>query len=163
MNSAERDMHIFAPELLSKTERTRDTIFTAIMWAFYLYLWVPLISLFAWLLGFEFAYDIMIRSGGVTHLAKVVWLYGGIVLVIFVVVTVWSLHNRLSYGHLRRRQAHDESSTEQIAGYFKIDARAVERLRSMRSAAIDFDAAGRPVVADTRRGTAGRPGPTSRN
>ena len=48
---------IAAPHLLTRRHRARDTLLTAIMWALYLYLWLPALSLVAWILGIEFAYD----------------------------------------------------------------------------------------------------------
>lgn len=147
MSVAGDDLHIDVPELLTARERTRDTLFTAIMWIVYLYLWVPLASLFAWWLGFEFAYDVMIRSGGASELANVLTLYGVIVGVILSTVATWSLANLLRYGKLTRRKAQDIATTAQIAEHFGIDIETVEGLRVERSVEIDFDDEGRPVVA----------------
>jgi biofilm PGA synthesis protein PgaD len=150
MSSASDQIHINAPELLTGPERRRDTIFTAVMWAIYLYLWVPLASLFAWLLGFEFAYDIMIRSGGAQDLSGVLIIYGVIVLAIFAMVAFWSLGNLLRYGKLHRRHATGDLSPERMAEYFKIDPEAVEALRSTQSVSIVFDTEGRPKIEPYR-------------
>ena len=58
------ELHINKPELLSRRRRMGDAFVTGLMWMLYSYLWAPLISLVAWALGFEFAYDVLIRSGG---------------------------------------------------------------------------------------------------
>ena len=146
MSSTSDQVHIDAPELLTGQQRTRDTLFTAIMWAVYLYLWVPLVSLFAWLLGFEFAYDIMIRSAGAQDLGGVLIVYGVIILVIFATVAFWSLGNLLRYGKLKRRHAADDLSIKQMAEFFEIGSETVERLRSTPSVSIEFDAEGRPII-----------------
>ena len=146
MSATSDKVQIDAPELMSGPERTRDTVFTAIMWGVYLYLWVPLISLFAWVLGFEFAYDVMIRLGGAADLGEILIFYGVIVLIIFLVVTAWSLGNRLRYGKLHRRHAGDALSIAEMAHDFGVDECEVERLRTRRSVAIDFDENGRPVI-----------------
>lgn len=146
MSAADKDIYINAPELLSARRRTRDTIFTAIMWAVYLYLWVPLASLFAWLLGVEFAYDVMIRAGGAQDLGAVLIVYAVIVAVILATVAIWSLGNRLRYGNLQRRHAHDAVTVKEMAAHFEIEPATVEQLRSMRTSAIEFDDEGRPVI-----------------
>ena len=147
MSAPEDAVHIDAPELMTAPERTRDTLFTAIMWLVYLYLWVPLASLLAWLLGFEFAYDVMIRSGGARDLGAVLTVYGVIVVVIAATVAFWSLGNRFRYGNLKRRAAHSTVTTTELARYFDVDPAQVERLRAAKLAAISFDADGRPQIA----------------
>lgn len=147
MSVRHEDVHIDAPELMTGQERTRDAVFTALMWGVYLYLWVPLASLFAWWLGFEFAYDVMVRSGGARDLGGVLSVYAVIVVVIFVTVAVWSLGNRFRYGHLTRRHAHDDLPIETMAEHFDLDPEQVERLRETKSVAIEFDDEGRPVIA----------------
>lgn len=137
---------IDAPELLTARQRTRDTLFTALMWGVYLYLWVPLVSLFAWLLGFEFAYDVMVRSGGAGDLGDVIVFYAIVVVIIFLTVTAWSLGNRLRYGKLHRRHEHSPVALASMARYFELEDAAVEQLRQMRSASIEFDADGRPRI-----------------
>ena len=148
-------LQIDAPELLSGRERVRDTVFTALMWGIYLYLWVPLVSLFAWVLGFEFAYDVMVRAGGATDLGKIIVFYAVVVAVIFLTVTAWSLGNRWKYGGLHRRHATNPLGTAQMARYFGIDEETVERLRSAPAVSIVFDENGRPVIEPHTPGRAG--------
>ncbi|HEY7671440.1 MAG TPA: poly-beta-1,6-N-acetyl-D-glucosamine biosynthesis protein PgaD [Gammaproteobacteria bacterium] len=139
---------IQAPELLTARERARDTVVTAAMWALYLYLWVPLISLFAWVLGFELAYDIMIRSGGAQDLGSILLFYGVIIGVIFCVVTAWSLINRVRYRRQNRRHLGRSVADEAIAAFFGVDPATLPALRQARRVRLDFDAAGRPVAID---------------
>jgi len=145
MSSNGDNVQIDSPELLTRQQRMRDNVFTAVMWAVYLYLWVPLVSLFAWLLGFEFAYDVMIRSGGAQDLGGILFVYGIIVLVIIAMVATWSLGNLLRYGKMRRRHAAAELSIAQMAEFFEVELAAVEQLRSTQSVSIEFDAEGRPA------------------
>jgi len=146
MSSASQRLYINAPELLTAPERTRDTVFTAIMWGVYLYLWLPLISLFAWLLGFDFAYEVLAREGGLDGIAGILLAYGIIILVILAAVICWSLGNLWRYGKLVRRSATREVSIEEIAEYFDVDSEIVKELQSIPSVSIDFDAEGRMVI-----------------
>jgi biofilm PGA synthesis protein PgaD len=151
MKELSEDLHIDAPELLTSSERARDTLFTALMWAVYLYLWVPLVSLFAWLLGFEFAYDVMIRTGGARDLGAILLVYGVIVVVIFITVMAWSLGNKLRYGKLKRRHAHKVVSTEELAEFFGVTEDSATELRELPLVAIEFDDEGLPVITPGNR------------
>jgi len=146
MVSTSKNLQINLPELLSRPERARDKVFTAIMWGVYLYLWAPIVTLFAWLLGFEFGYEIMIRQGEAQNLSGILKDYVIVVLLIFSLVTLWSIGNLLRYGKLQRRHARNDVSSEQMAEFFDIDQETVERLRSTPSVSIEFDTEGRPRI-----------------
>ena len=146
MATSSDNLYIQAPEMLSAPERTRDSVVTAIMWMFYLYLWVPLLSLMAWLLGFEFAYDVMIRSGGAINLASVLLIYGAIIGVIFCVVTTWSLLNRFRFRGITRRRRMPPVSDRDMADYFEIKMKSVRELRASQSVNVDFDETGKLLV-----------------
>jgi biofilm PGA synthesis protein PgaD len=148
MAVVEKDVCIQAPELLTARERARDTVVTAAMWGLYLYLWVPLISLFAWVLGFELAYDIMMRAGGARDLGAILVVYAVIIGVIFIVVTAWSLTNRVRYRRQNRRQLGRSVSDAAIAGFFGVDPATLPTLRQARRVRLDFDSAGRPVAIE---------------
>jgi biofilm PGA synthesis protein PgaD len=148
MAVVEKDVCIQAPELLTARERARDTVVTAAMWGLYLYLWVPLISLFAWVLGFELAYDIMMRAGGARDLGAILVVYAVIIGVIFVVVTAWSLINRVRYRRQNRRQLGRSVSDAAIAGFFGVDPETLPALRQARRVRLDFDSAGKPVAIE---------------
>jgi biofilm PGA synthesis protein PgaD len=141
---------IDAPGLLTAKQRARDSLITAGMWGAYLYLWVPLISLGAWLLGFEFAYDVMVRAGGARDLVHVLRMFGVAIALIFLVVTVWSYSNRARYRGHNRRHAGPAVSDESLIEYFGIDGPALDRLRATRRVEIDFAADGRPQLAQAR-------------
>jgi biofilm PGA synthesis protein PgaD len=133
------DISIDAPELMTRPERTRDAVATALLWAVYVYLWVPLVSLFAWWLGFEFAYDVMVRAGGASSLKNVLVDYSIAVGIIFAVVTLWSFSNRIRFRGLNRRKISAAVSDEELADQFGIDAAQVAHLRQQKIVAIDFD------------------------
>jgi biofilm PGA synthesis protein PgaD len=146
MSTPGHHLHINAPELLSGRERARDLVITAIMWSVYLYLWMPLVSLFAWLFGFELAYDVMIRDGGVQHLGGVLLIYASIVVAIFATVSLWSIANLLRYGKLNRRSRAKPTSIEEMSEYFDVDTDVIEQLRLTPSVAIEFLDDGHPVI-----------------
>jgi biofilm PGA synthesis protein PgaD len=142
MASAPENLHINVPEMLSRRRRLSDAFVTGLMWLVYTYLWAPLVSLVAWILGFEFAYDVMIRSGGIQGLKRVLVWYGIMLGCIIAVVTCWSLVNRLRFsGHERRKRAAIVDD-QALAGAFGIEISGLHKLRKSRVARLSLDADG---------------------
>ena len=133
---------IDAPELMTRREQLRDTFVTGLMWALYAYLWLPLISLLAWILGFEFAYDVMIRAGGAAQLGTVLYWYGIAITGIFVIFGVWSLSNRLRFAGHDRRGHLARVTDESFIAFFGISPDDLALLRSGRSLTLELDAVG---------------------
>ena len=142
MSERSTDVCIDSPELLTGREQFRDTVVTGAMWALYVYLWVPLISLLAWILGFEFAYDVMIRAGGAVHLGTVLFWYAIAITTIFIIFGVWSLSNLLRFAGHNRRGNFDRIEDQSFMAFFGISAEDLERLRSGRSLTLELDAVG---------------------
>jgi biofilm PGA synthesis protein PgaD len=115
------------------------------MWLVYSYLWAPLISLVAWLLGFEFAYDVMVRAGGFETLKEVIWFYLIVVAIIFVVVAGWSTINRRRFARHDRRQTIDSVPDTEIAAYFGIRGEQLTLLRESRISQIGVNEEGQIV------------------
>ncbi len=144
-----RNMHFELPERLSKKDRARDAVITALLWAIYLYLWVPLVSLLAWGLGFEFAYDVMIRAGGAKDLIETVLRYTVAISFIFAAFTIWSVSNRLRFQNLKRRGRREPVSIDAIAEYFRVSPYEANEIRNQRIVHLDVDSTGRPEIVAT--------------
>jgi len=122
----DKDVCIDAPELLTGRQQFADTVVTGVMWALYAYLWVPLVSLFAWILGFEFAYDVMIRAGGAAHLRTVLFWYAIAITTIFIFFGMWSLSNLLRFAGHNRRGNFDRIEDQSFMAFFGIEAEELE-------------------------------------
>jgi biofilm PGA synthesis protein PgaD len=140
--SAPENLHINVPELLSPRRRLSDAFVTGLMWLVYSYLWAPLISLVAWILGFEFAYDVMIRSGGIQGLKNVLSWYGLMLCCIIIVVTCWSLVNRLRYSGRERRKAAAIVDDHALAETFGVELSELRKLRHAQIACLSLDVDG---------------------
>lgn len=138
--------HIDSPELLTRLERVRDTFATALMWAIYVYLWLPLVSLVAWLAGFELAYDVMVREGGAGALGGILVGYGIVFVTIALVVTGWSFWNRMRFGKRQRRGFIAATPDAEIAHWFGVDLETLARFRTLETLTVDVDTDGQPVL-----------------
>ncbi len=115
---------------------------TALMWILYSYLWAPFISLVAWLLGFEFAYDVMVRAGGIHVLKDVMYWYGLMIFCMIIVVIAWSLVNRYRFANRDRRQAGRTVTDTEIAEKFALDPKQLNQLKTARAIRLSHDEAG---------------------
>lgn len=136
MKGAGKDLLIDAPHLLTQQRRLTDTLVTAVMWVLYSYLWAPFISLVAWLLGFEFAYDVMVRSGGATELVAILSYYAVVLVCICIVVTCWSRINQHRFADKGRRQEGPTVEDKDVAEYFSIEKGDMQKLRNSQIAVV---------------------------
>ena len=97
------DVIINARNVVSRRIRNRDRILTTIMWVLYAYLWLPLVSLGAWYLGVQFAYDLVLRAGGTEPLVSLLLSFLLILLVTALVVIFWSWMQRVRFAKNERR------------------------------------------------------------
>jgi len=149
--------YIDAPEMLTRRQRTFGTIVTAVMWAIYAYLWLPLLSLAAWSLGIEFAYDVMMRAGGASALRTALFWYAIALVDVIVTVAVWSLINKWRFAGRNRRTAHEHVPDDAMAEYFGVTMDDLKRLRSAQRVEIEIDALGRPLVPAPNAGRGSLP------
>lgn len=142
--------YIDAPELLTRRQRTLGALITAIMWGAYAYLWLPLVSLLAWLLGFEFAYEVMVRAGGASALRTALLWYSVMLVDVVLTVSIWSLLNKWRFAGHNRRTAHSAVADESMADYFGVTLDELARLRAARHVELEIDGLGRPVIPTAR-------------
>ena len=142
MKADNDDIYINVPHLVSRRHRLGDAMVTGLMWALYSYLWAPFVSLVAWLLGFEFAYAVMVRAGGIHVLKDVMYWYGLMVFCIIIIVTAWSLVNRYRFVNRDRRQARRTVTDTEIAEKFALDPKQLNQLKTARAIRLSHDEAG---------------------
>ena len=148
--SAGKVTYIDAPELLTRRQRTFGALITGFMWGAYAYLWLPLVSLLAWGLGVEFAYEAMVRAGGASALRSALFWYGVMLVDVVLTVSIWSLFNKWRFARHNRRTTHLGVADESMADYFGVTLADLARLRAAQRIELDIDALGRPSIPTTR-------------
>lgn len=143
MSDRSEQRTIDAPQLLSRQQRARDTALTGIMWIIYAYLWLPAVSLGAWLLGIDFAYEVMVRAGGAEALGEILGWYGLALLGMIVIVTVWSGAERLRFRGRERRHGVPRVSDDAVQRAFGVDTTQARLLRQGNCLRLSIDADGR--------------------
>jgi biofilm PGA synthesis protein PgaD len=137
------DTYIIAIKPLDRRHRARDTVLTLMMWGVYIYLWIPLITLGAWLAGFERFYEVMIIYGGFNVVMGLLKWYAMTIVVIAIFVIGWSAINYYRFHDKERRNAAPTASAREISEFFELSEAQVDRAASSRRLVIALDEHGR--------------------
>ena len=138
MNSLIIDM----PDLQTIRQRYASTFITLLFWIFWFYLWLPLISLIAWVLGVDLLYDRMVVKGGYDAFVASLPTYSLVVVVMGAVLIIWGIYNMQRFrGKERRSHVHPvENST--IANYFIVDPVQLTEWQQEKNLVIHLDELG---------------------
>ena len=140
---------INARNVVSRRIRNRDRFLTTLMWAFYAYLWLPLISLGAWYIGIQFAYDLVLWAGGIESLVSL--LLGFLLILLFtaLVVVLWSWVQRTRFAQHERRVSSPSLQPVKEQAYWKLSETGFEQIRTGRRLLIDLDETGSMIRIET--------------
>ncbi|MEM8769601.1 MAG: poly-beta-1,6-N-acetyl-D-glucosamine biosynthesis protein PgaD [Pseudomonadota bacterium] len=137
------DIIINARNVLGRRVRNRDRLLTTIMWGLYAYLWLPLVSLGAWYLGMQFAYDLVLRAGGPDSLWSLLFWFTVILLTTALVVIVWSWVQRARFADNERRVSSPVIGAEEEMAFWDIDKDTLAHYKSERRLVVRFNEEGR--------------------
>lgn len=137
------DVIINARNVVSRRIRNRDRVLTTLMWVLYAYLWLPLISLGAWYLGVQFAYDLVIRAGGTEPLVSLLLSFLLILLITALVVILWSWIQRARFAKHERRIFFPAVVSADEQAFWAITEAEHSRIRSGKRLVIDLDETGK--------------------
>lgn len=131
---------LYRPELQSAGQRTLYSVLTLIAWTVWLYLFVPLLSLFAWWFGIE-AFSLYLLEPADRSDLLTLLTYAGVVVLSAVVIVAWSIYNLRRYGGLDRRKPIPAVSDEELRARHDIDAATLAALREQRRVVLHLDPA----------------------
>lgn len=112
---------------------------TLLFWALWFYLWVPLLALGAWWLGFEQAYKYMVILGGYQDFLQLVGLYALAILLLCGTLIGWAAYNIWRFKGVETRAAPPAVPNEEIARLFAVDPAEVARWQSARHLVVTHD------------------------
>ena len=120
------------PNLRSFLRTTTEWSFTTAMWAIWIYLFLPLVSLALWVLGVPYLYQTLFREEVLQQLSTLMQRMGWTVLVIFVCLRGWGLYNYYVFGRRNRRKQSDPVTPEALARHFNLTPEAVRALQARK-------------------------------
>jgi biofilm PGA synthesis protein PgaD len=151
------------PELQTIAQRYGFGSVTVLLWLGYLYLWLPFVSLVAWLFGAHLFYHHVIERGGLGMLVADLQRYGVVVVGMVSVYLGWALVNLYRFRHSRRNTRLVAVTTEMLARHFHLDEAEVQRMQLTQVTEVSHDESGnivatRPIAVRSRA----RPAPAIR-
>ena len=115
------------------------------MWGLWIYLFLPLLNVILWLLGFHLFYVKVIERGGYIHLLNLLGKVGWAVLLIFGILRLWGYYNYVRFGRKNRRKIVSPTTADQLSGFFHLPPDQVLELQSKKEVVW-------PMEADKNRG-----------
>lgn len=146
------------PERQRRVHRDLSRAFTALAWAAYLYLWLPLLTLAAWGLGMHTAYERIYRNKHVVEPFLLLAL-PLIAIACAAVLLGWAEYNRARFGGPERRRPMPPIGDGEVAHGLGADAATAANLRGNRIVVLSLDAQARPTAARPRPTGAAPGGP----
>ena len=131
------------PDLQTPRQRTLYGAITLAFWAFWIYLWVPLLALLAWALGVQQAYKYMVDLGGYRELLHVLEIYAVVIAILGGTLMVWASYNIFRFRGVEKRSARPGVSEADIGRDLDHDEKSVMRWQRERLLSVRYDDAGR--------------------
>lgn len=129
------------PEFQEGRQRWLFWALTLAAWFVWAYLWLPVVTLLGWYLGFRtFVREIVIPDPRTMLSSGIVYL--GIVALIGLVLIGWSRYNLRRFGGEDRRRAPGAVADEEIRVWFGLAPDTLELLRSGRTLVVEYDEEG---------------------
>ncbi|MEK6776437.1 MAG: poly-beta-1,6-N-acetyl-D-glucosamine biosynthesis protein PgaD [bacterium] len=133
------------PSLQSLWQEYSYAFCTFIVWVAWIYLWLPLISLVAWLLGIRFYYEHMIVLGGYLGFLKVMGLYALIIFILGIALVFWALVNQIRFRGKDRRKTVYATKEEEVINFFGISRDDLRIAQKAKRLTISFNGEGKSL------------------
>jgi biofilm PGA synthesis protein PgaD len=129
-------------DLQSPQQRTLYGALTLAFWAFWIYLWVPVLALLAWTLGVQQAYKYMVVFGGYRDVLNLLGIYSLIILLLGGGLVLWAVYNIVRFRGVEHRTAALPVTPVEMARDFGQNPESVARWQSGQRLYVTHDAAG---------------------
>jgi biofilm PGA synthesis protein PgaD len=127
-------------------QRALSSLVTLVAWMLWLYLWLPVITLVAWLAGLRTAWVELSAEAYADQTSDLLAILG-YALASAVVFAAWAYYNQARFAHkTRRRQGPAAVTLVEEAMALDVDPRQAQALRSQQHSTLVFDKQARPVV-----------------
>jgi biofilm PGA synthesis protein PgaD len=150
MSVSHDNLIIDAGHQLTLLQRLLSMTFTTLLWLFWVYLWMPLISLVGWYFGFQLFYDEMVLHEGWYSLVKLLLIYALIVAVLGGLLILWARINYLRFSRKERRRPVPNLSPATQARDFGVVVDEVSHGRSSQISVVHHDQEGQIVKIEPR-------------
>jgi biofilm PGA synthesis protein PgaD len=131
------------PEWQTLRQRTLYGTITLTCWVFWVYLWAPLLSFLAWVLGLSTAYEHMVVLRGYQGVLRLFGLYLLVIGIMGGSLLIWAFYNFFRFRGVERRQHRPMVTINQLAGFHGLEALQLEEWQHSKRLVIHHDAQGK--------------------
>jgi biofilm PGA synthesis protein PgaD len=132
------------PDRVSRARRTVLGALTAILWIIYAYLWVPLITLVAWLIGIRTAWQRLYLEQHTVD-PFIVAALPIIALLCALLLIGWAEYNRTRFFNADKRKRRGDVEDEAVDDRMGASHPVAEALRTHRIVTVRLDGDARPI------------------
>jgi biofilm PGA synthesis protein PgaD len=138
------------PELRGPARNTIEWVVTTLMWALWIYLFLPVATMILWAAGAHFIYHSVFEHDALSHLRDMLIRLGWAVALIFAVLSGWRFYNYYRFGRLNRRKRSASVSTADLAAFFGLSESQLRAIQEEKEVYWGFacetcEAGSRPV------------------
>lgn len=106
--------------------------FTTLMWAVWIYLFIPLVNIFLWVIGGSHIYTTLIEQATYRQALEMMRNTGIYVIVVFIVLRGWGFYNLHRFGKKDRRKARPPVTIEEMSEFFEMDIDELRRFQDQK-------------------------------
>ena len=130
------------PDLKSMPLIFGERILTLLFWGFWFYLWLPLISVIAWLLGFQILYLHIMELGGLDEFFVQLNIFSIGIFAASGILALWSFYNLKRYGAYNRRNKVYYTDLHGLASHLSITTQDLHRIQQAKILHFSFNEQG---------------------
>jgi len=108
------------PKLLTLPRIVGEWGVTTVMWLFWIYLLLPVISILLWMLGIHFFYQEVVYKAGYKHFLILCKNLGLTILIVFIILRAWGYYNYLAFGKRNRRKVVRSTNPAELGELFNL-------------------------------------------
>jgi len=145
-----KNLIIEKPDLVPWPNRLGWGIFTAIFWIIWIYLWMPLITLALWYLGFDFYNRLFLHNtpSQLVELHHIFLLYSSVIAALGGSLLLWARAEFLRFRNVHRRAQSKPVVVEELADYAAQDVATMTELNEVRRMVAYHDEHGNFTTAE---------------
>lgn len=114
-------------------------LLTVVFWGLWLYLWMPLITFIAWLLGLDAFITHMVNLEGYRGLKQLLAVYSMVIVILGGSLVIWALYNWMRFHGKERRTERAPVSIAEMSDYACMDPAKLKAAQSSQRLVLHHD------------------------
>jgi len=123
------------PEAKSTWQHISDMSLTSLMWAGWLYLFLPVVNMLMWVLGLSYFYSELTEETSYIQMQHLFETTGWTIIIAFLILRLWGLWNYFHFGRPsrnRRHQALQPISIDKISEHYKLPPKELVAIQNLK-------------------------------